>query len=377
MKIGILTLPLHTNYGGILQAYALKTALEKMGHEVYLIDTGFNKNSSWKAFKKFLKGILKKNTKLKAERKFNKIKTKSYFLFTKPFIDKHFPNVTKKFSDPISMGEKILEYNFEAYIVGSDQIWNSKYFKNIEISFFSFVKGDDKLKIAYAPSFGSEIWNYKPNKEKICKELIKKFDAVSVREISAVELCKKFFDIEAQWVLDPTMLLNPEEYVSILPDSMAKPKGNMFTYILDRNEDKDLIIEKISNTLSLNPYELETIDSKEPIPLEWGTKATVEEWIRNFHQAGFIVTDSYHGTVFSILFNKPFFSVINFKRGATRFKSLLNALDLSERLLNSFDDLTDSKMKKNIDWELVNKKLELERKNSQTFLYESLNEKNN
>ena len=108
-----------------------------------------------------------------------------------------------------------------------------------------------------------------------------------------------------------------------------------------------------------------------------GTKATVEEWIRNFSEAEFIVTDSFHGTVFSILFNKPFFSVINLKRGATRFQSLLGAFGLEDRLLDSYNDLQNKDVLKQIDWEHVNNKLERKRDESLLFLTTSLQKNGN
>lgn len=376
MKIGILTLPLHTNYGGILQAYALKTFLEKMGHEVHLIDTNFKKKSPWRIIKDTIKNLIKKNPKAIENDKINKLKHQSYLTFTKPFIDQNIKNITKTFTNPKTMGKEIKKYNFDAYIVGSDQIWNPKYFKHIEIAFFSFISTGNPLRISYAPSFGSDVWKFSPEKEKICRELIRKFDAISVRENSAIKLCENHLGVEAHWVLDPTMLLLPTEYAQLLTGkkTLAK-KGNLFTYILDKAEDKTKIINAVSETFKLQAYQLDSVESKVPIPLEWSTKATVEEWIENFHKAEFIVTDSFHGTVFSILFNKPFFAVINFKRGATRFESLLKAFDLSDRMLSSYKELTESKLKNTIDWTSVNQILDQKRKESYSFLFESLNKR--
>lgn len=373
MRIGVLTLPLHNNYGGILQAYAIVKVLEKMGHEVYLIDTRFkNKPSFLKSIKIALKKFLKPNLQKKRSDFSNKVKDKTFKLYIKPFIETQFKNITKAFKNPETIENEIKKYNLNAVVVGSDQIWNPKYYKNIEIAYLSFLNDKNIRKISYAPSFGTDSWTYSPDKEKLCKELIQTFDAVSVREDSGIELCEKYLNTKAKWVLDPTMLLAKKDYLQLIPNSSTSKTKKLFTYVLDKNDDKNKIIQHVKKINNLQEVELETIEGYGDIPLEWGTKSTVENWIKNFHEADFVVTDSFHGTVFSILFNKPFFSVINFKRGATRFHSLLNHLGLENRLLGCFSDLTHEKIEKEINWTEVNRKLEEFKKESLHFLSNSL-----
>lgn len=372
MKIGILTLPLHTNYGGILQAYALKTSLEKLGHEVLLIDTDFKKKSKLRVLKEKIKNVIKKNPVITENIKINKIKYKTFLTYIKPFIIKNIKNITSTFTNPKTIEKEIKIYNFDAYIVGSDQIWNPKYFNHIDIAFFSFIQSGNPLRISYAPSFGGDTWGFSQEKEKICKDLIKKFNAVSVREDSGVELCQKYLDTNATWVLDPTLLLYPEDYLKIVPKSQIKKIQTLFIYILDKTVDKNNIVTAVSNYFNLTPHELDFEEYEQPIPIECCTKATVEDWIRNFYEAEFIVTDSFHGTVFSILFNKPFYSIINIKRGATRFQSLLKSFNLEDRMLSSFEDLNNSNLNREIDWESVNKILEDKRKISNSFLSKAL-----
>lgn len=372
MKIGILTLPLHTNYGGILQAYALFKVLEKMGHDVYLIDTRFKKDSTWKTLKKQIKSFFKNNPQSKKTAYLNKIKNQSYLTYTKPFIDKYLPKTTETFDNPKTMGKKIGKYNFEALIVGSDQIWNPKYYKNIEIAFFSFLDDSNLIRISYAPSFGGDVWKYSAEKEKICKDLIQKFNSVSVREDSGVLLCEKHLGIKPTWVLDPTMLLSENDYIELISNSGLTKNGNLFTYILDKTDDKNNIINSVANRFKLIPQELDFMEWEESIPLEWSTKATVEDWISKFYEAEFIVTDSFHGTVFSILFNKPFFSIINVDRGATRFQSLLKSFNLEDRMLSSYEDLTESVLEKEINWKAVHQNLAERRRISFSFLSEGL-----
>lgn len=374
MKIGILTLPLHTNYGGILQAYALKKVLESKGHEVWLIDTKFNKVPPKKVFTRFLKTFLHRIQGKTSILFPLRLRNKAYRTYTKPFIDKHIVKITKKFDDPNKIGLEIKTYNFDAYVVGSDQIWNPKYFPNIEIAFFSFLNGKDEIKISYAPSFGADTWNYKPEKSILCKELIDKFHAISVREDLGQDFCLEFFGKKAELVLDPTLLLTRDHYISLIEQRKSTyKKGGLFTYVLDLNEEKRKIINDVSSFHNLTPYQLEIIEGHENTPLEWRTKAEVEDWIINFHNADFIVTDSFHGTVFSILFNKPFFSLINYDRGGVRFKSILKQFDLLGRMIGAYTELNESVLSNQINWEKVNNTLEEKRNKSSIFLENALN----
>ncbi|MEX2512334.1 MAG: polysaccharide pyruvyl transferase family protein [Cyclobacteriaceae bacterium] len=375
MKIGILTLSLHTNYGGILQAYALKTVLEKMGHEVWLIDTQLNQVSLsrqiWRLAKETVSYLKGEVTMINPKR----VRHKAYVKYTKPFIDIHIPKITKTFRSVDELREATDNYGFQAYVVGSDQIWNVRYFKNIEVAFFSFLKDEKVIKISYAPSFGVDIWKYTEDQTRNCKELIKDFDGISVREDVGIDFCKKYLNCQASIALDPTMLLNREEYLKLLSNGKKSKNGGMFLYVLDATQDKKKLIEAVAEKKKLVPFQLDIIEGYESCPLEWRTKARVEDWIRSFHEAEFIITDSFHGTVFSILFNKPFFVLINYDRGAVRFKSILNIFNLSDRVISSQDDLKEEKLEKKIDWDEVNKILEDNKAQSMAFLKRHLDNK--
>ncbi|MEX0882447.1 MAG: polysaccharide pyruvyl transferase family protein [Cyclobacteriaceae bacterium] len=368
MKIGILTLSLHTNYGGILQAYALKTVLEKMGHEVWLIDTQLNQVSLqrqiWRLAKETISYLKGEVSMINPKR----LRHKAYLNFTKPFIDEHIPRITKTFTSVHELRKATDKYGFHAYVVGSDQIWNAKYFKSIEVAFFSFLEDQNVIKISYAPSFGGDTWKYTEDQTRKCKELIKAFDEVSVREDVGIDFCKDYLECQASLVLDPTLLLTRDEYLKLLSIDPKSKKGGMFIYVLDASPDKKKLIEAVADKKRLVPYQLDIIEGYESSPLEWRTKARVQDWIRSFHEAEFIITDSFHGTVFSILFNKPFFVLINYERGAVRFKSILNIFNLSDRIISSQDDLTEAKLEMKIDWDKVNKILEEKKEVSLSFL---------
>ncbi len=152
--------------------------------------------------------------------------------------------------------------------------------------------------------------------------------------------------------------------------NISKRPGNLFVYILDKNENKSAIVDSVADQFKLDPFSVMPKSSfSEP-----GRKdindcvfPRVEEWIRGFIDAEFVITDSFHGTVFSIIFNKPFISIDNKSRGLTRFESLLKLFQLEDRLIFSYKDLNLNGLKE-IDWEKVNDTLKEERDNSEKFL---------
>lgn len=195
MKIGILTLPLHTNYCGILQAYALQTTLERMGHDSRVIQRQWRKQIVWWKYPlQILKRcisryILGRNSSIFSEIKWNKNQA-VIERNTQKFVDTHInTHQIKQISD-------IKETDFDAIVVGSDQIWRPKYYrlhyKYIEDVFLSFAAKWYIKRIAYAPSFGTDEWEYCQVETQKCRNLLQKFDAVSVREQSGVALCEKY-----------------------------------------------------------------------------------------------------------------------------------------------------------------------------------------
>lgn len=227
MKIAILTLPLHTNYGGILQAYALQTVLERMGHEVWVIDSPrFLHLPFYKLPFSYIKRFLRKYVLGKRIRIFyEQYHNRTYPIIIQnlqPFIDKHIHRL--EVTDLSSLNK----YNFEAIVVGSDQIWRPQYYPQIENAYLKFAKRWNVKRISYAASYGAEEWEYTPKQTVHCMELIKQFDAVSVREESGMILCSKYLGVKAQHVLDPTMLLDLKDYIDLFETAgTPKSKGTL------------------------------------------------------------------------------------------------------------------------------------------------------
>ena len=373
MKIGILTLPLNINYGGVLQAYALSTVLKKQGHDTFIIEKTLPTDPWWKLnlfyikriFRKFV--LRKKGTEIFIEKRTRK----EYPIITQhfqSFITQYIPRaITKSY-------EEVLNDNLNAIVVGSDQIWRPKYFSgDIKDTFLAFANGWDIKRIAYAASFGTDQWEYTETQTNECKELIKKFNAVSVRESSGVGLCAKYLDIKAQQVLDPTLLLKKEDYIRLINGAdTTKPKGKVYAYILDSTEPKMKLLENIKKQLHVESFSIKTTINDRNIPVENRILTSIEQWLRNFNEAEFIVTDSFHGCIFSIIFNKPFIVYGNTERGYTRFTSLLSTFELTDRLIVNPDDISDIATKP-INWENVNLLLKKEQEKSFLFLDKALN----
>lgn len=373
MKIGVLTLPLHNNFGGILQAYALQKVLKDFGHNVVLIDKSryISLGPWYKKYPIYIKRginrfIFGKNIIVKADIEQNRF-LKTIAKYTEPFIEKHIRRVyTKDFSN-------IREKDFDVLIVGSDQIWRPKYFfSKIENAYLDFAREWKIKRIAYAASFGTEEWEYTKEQTNNCAALLKKFNAVSVRESSAVQLCNDNFGVKAEHVLDPTMLLCKEDYIKLFKDyNTAQSDGNLFCYILDEGEEKKSIIDCIAKEKGLKPFYVNSRYEELDAPLEERIQQPVEKWLRAFNDAEYIVTDSFHACVFSIIFNKPFIVYGNRERGMARFKSLLSIFGLEERIVSTKEEATKA-ISKPINWEIVNESHRQWKEKSMSFLNNNL-----
>ncbi len=159
----------------------------------------------------------------------------------------------------------------------------------------------------------------------ICSLLLKKFDAVSVREASGINICRNYFGVEALQMLDPTLLLSADDYRGLICKAHTEPSnGNILVYILDKTPEKVALVEKIAKDKNLIPFWLDSPDEYQSnLPLEKQIKMSVEQWLKSFGDAEFVFTDSFHGCIFSIIFRKQFLVFGNPKRGLSRFYSLL------------------------------------------------------
>lgn len=365
MKIGILTQPLMRNYGGILQAYALQRVLQQMGHDVWLVQRWRNNHSFYMWCRTHISNFIK--TFLGREKvRFESRAEENYkYSETKRFVQQYIVPKTEFIYSSKATYKDYLKRHYDAYVVGSDQVWRPCYSPCQEDFFLNFLPSQATVRrIAYAASFGTDEWEYSANLENKCARLLARFDGVSVRERGGISLCKTYLKREdVLHVLDPTLLLDRKDYEKLVVDSdTPKSKGNLFYYVLDNSSQLSHLQQEVAVGLQAVPFSVlpDTQDDKLPSPLQW---------LRAFMDADYVLTDSFHGTVFSIIFNRPFVVIGNESRGQARFHSLLSLFGLEDRLITSLQsNEIVNKMSNPIDWDKVHIVLNKQRTVSINYL---------
>lgn len=370
MRIAILTQPLRFNFGGILQNYALQTVLRRMGHEVVTLDPRRNQFSWWEyplftlrhIAARYLKGY--KDANLFAE--YNKDKeTKKIGVNTFKFIDKYISRKTF-----INLSNEVTSNDYDAIVVGSDQVWRPRYNRNLSNMYLDFTSGWKIKRLAYAASFGTDEIEYTDEQIDECKPLLSEFDAVSVREKSGITLCKEMFGVDAVHVLDPTLLLDAADYMRLVDAyPPAGVSGNLYYYILDNSEENAKLILDYAKEKGLKPFTCNSkaADHHNKHTVEEKIQLPVEHWLQGFNQAEYVITDSFHACVFSILFKKQFFVYANAERGMARYNSLFHMLGIEDRFIMTIDDIYNKQM---IDYNQVYDKLGQLREESLKFIDE-------
>lgn len=314
MKIAIVTQALLNNYGGILQNYAVQLILRRLGHDPVTFDLK-QKNHYESLIKILPRRILYSIMKVFFRKKINALsipryqkRARSMDIFVKENIS--LTKCVKKYEK-----KSVENCNADVILVGSDQVWRPKYNHYLEDMYLDFAKKSSLKKIAYAASFGVDEWEYTPKQTEACSALAKKFNAISVREESGVKLCKDHLGVDATWVLDPTLLLKKDDYLKLCQEIPVNSNRFMAVYVLNLNDSVKATYESIAKEKNLE-IKYFAADAKASL--------SIPEWLAMFRDASYVVTDSFHGTVFSIIFGKEFKCIYNETRGVTRFESLLN-----------------------------------------------------
>lgn len=340
MRINIITQPLFCNYGGILQNYALQEVLRRMGHEVLTVNVPPREIASHPGWKDYAHAIINLGKRIRSQydcpflnpHTFAK-KERELSEPQREFINKHINKVDCQ--SPFTH-DTVLEHPADLWIVGSDQVWRPWCSPNIGNYFFDFLDYDTP-RIAYAASFGTDRWEISEEQTPRVKELAARFKAISVREASGVGLCKKYLGIEAQHVLDPTMLLSAEDYIALTGENDYPHERYIATYILDPNPAKKKAIKDAARAFGLRVVPVgrmhrDCFDS-------------VGSWLATIAHADRVITDSFHGTVFSIIFRRPVKILENDIRGNSRLKSLIVMLGLSLDV-NGFYQVDEASLRK-------------------------------
>ncbi len=364
-RVGILTQTPSHNYGGVLQALALFNFLKFMGLKPILI----NKKFYISPLKRFIFNVISmvpgQNYKNLRVNRFRKAAFRD-------FIKKEFPNITKPIVCVDDLKAVVMEERLDAIIVGSDQVWRYAYINDGNFNVFFLDLGEDISirKLAYAASFGVDKWEAVDEIPRITK-LLDDFDFLSTRERKGVDICKTqlFVSSEVHAVLDPTLLVLPSFYDRFTTGRSVQDRGGyLASYFLDEDSAKRSFSAFLMNKVTLNSQ------------LKLGKYSgdarcqTPDEWLLAIKNARYVITDSFHGMLFAIIFKKPFFVFANDSRGLSRFEDILEILDLQSRLVTTTTTQAalGQLIEEKIDYEVVHRKLESERSRSHELLTRAL-----
>jgi hypothetical protein len=354
MKVGILTYHFSIkNFGAVLQTYASFQVLKKIKHEPRVINLIPGRKQDFKSkLKQFIKLYLYNNIR------FEQFKKKHLHL-TEPFYS----------------NENLHELNskFDAFYVGSDQVWRASMSKERLIHYFLDFADEEKIKISYAASFGISNWEGDSEITKQIKPLIRRFNAIGVRENDGVTICKQTFNLDATQVLDPTLLLEEEDYSKIFIKNKKFEGVDYIGYHLIQDREATGFIWKKINADS--PYKLINLfgENKSLFGKKFLKFNSIEHWLYGVKNASLIVTDSFHCVIFSVIFKKNFVCVPNQHGGISRINNFLNMLGLEDRLCKSEKFDSNYYISNPVNYSLVNDKLTRYKKESLDFLEKILN----
>jgi hypothetical protein len=361
LKISVITLHNIKNYGSALQAYATQKKLEQIGVQVELVDYWrkdvLDKNllkeciisSDWN--KNFFSRLIYKLIKYPSVHK----RIQIFNDFLKLYIN--LTPVKYISSDELVKNPPIADI----YCTGSDQVWNSYWNRGIEEPYFLNYIPKGKKCFAYAASFGKERLTQK--EQNIIKPLLQKYSAISMREASGVRILKEM-GLSSVQILDPTLVLESSEWKKLMAGRTIR-RRYLLIYQLNKNYEFDHYAQQLARNTGLKlirlSYDYHHI-------LKTGHLVccpTVEKWLSLFYYADYILTDSFHGTAFSINFNKQF-SVFYPPKFCGRLKSILELTGLENRVVTDINNF--SQYNKKIDYKPVNKILAYERQKADSFL---------
>lgn len=369
MSIVILTHPLFGNYGGMLQAYAMQrslaaNALESSVCRYYAYPAlPFHKEVA----RRLLSGIREAVACFVPRFGRKKVSEIHFYRNGEQFLKRYVKSLS--YEESCRSGR--------AWIVGSDQVWRAEYVNHwggLPFFFLSDLPAEVRsLSIAYAASFGTEKWSGTVDEAKVCASLLKEFRAVSVREHSGIDICREHLGVAAVQMPDPTMLLSADDYSELIAKekTWTPPSEYIAAYILERTATKDALLRECSDA--------EQVEVQHLLPQATAKKrrdrypVSVSQWLRLIRDSKYFVTDSFHGCVFAIIFNKPFVCLGNAKRGSACFDSLLGTFGLQDRLVTKLEpDTILQILNTPIDWGNVNHIRKAEQLRATLFLKEKL-----
>lgn len=361
MKIGLLTFHAAHNYGAVLQAYATQEKIKEMGFSIEMIDYNPSYLIKQKLFpfsakasvlvnlKLFVEGLITFPWKLKRQNNFQNFISQQLNLSNKKYQNQPFTENT----------------DYDLFVMGSDQIWNCKLTKGFDAVYLgNFKIKPTAKKITYAASMSH--YGLTNNQVEEFSNLLTNFDDISVREEELQQYLLNNYNKETTVVLDPTFLLDAQKWSSMA----VKPKTTkkyVLVYSIDLREDALRMANAIAKEINAEVIELSMGVDKNVLKNKYQT-ASPEEYVGLFEHAEFVITSSFHGTAFSVIFNKPFFSIAHGSDKDSRQKTILNNLGVIDRFIPK--DANPGF--KTLDYTIPNQKLNALRETSLEFLNNNL-----
>lgn len=323
MKIGILTHPLGVNYGGILQAYALSTILQQMGHEVVVLRRDHDMP--------FVKQLVKNMLIAFNHPRYNNPK----YRYLRQFVAENIPE-SPRLSSSMKLEAYTKRAKLDMVIVGSDQVWRTDFAMGFGYDYFLNFVPDNVKRVSYAASFGLSDWLYTEGQTIRIKDLLRSFNGVSVREYDGQLLCREHLDCDAAVVLDPTMLLASNHYDTITSPRIIN-EDYVYVYWLGSEVGKQKILNQYKDKHIID------ISLRQGEPL-----SSIGDWLSYIKYADRVVTDSFHGCVFSMLFNRQFVMHVNKSGGFGRIESLYKLFGLEYKLADPYQEVDYSKFEERL-----------------------------
>jgi len=361
MKVGVVTFHSANNYGATLQTWALQKVLKDLGADASVInyhpdviDALYDPMQLSKGPKRYAKILKLKMQGSKGLKRYNKFQK---------FLKKNF-KLTGDFRTYDQL--KAANLALDAYIVGSDQVWNPTHIGGYDPAYYLEFAQAGAKKISYAASVGTDYINpkYKDN----MKNALSTFTAISVRERSIKPAIEELAGRPVEVVLDPTLLLERKDYDEIkVKSSISEPY--ILLYMIEKNPQVITLANKLSVSLGMPVIQRRPIKGlTNELPPFY--TADAGEFLGLIEGASYVISNSFHGTVFSIIYGKPFISMLHSDTGS-RVVDLLTELDLKSHIvydLADFQGISNFKL----DIEAVSQRLGKMRQSSLAFLKKSL-----
>lgn len=369
-SIGIITIHKINNYGSVLQAYALQRACEDLGYKVEIID--YNYPNSFHTSKKYASHEDFQPNEPKWIKMLYVLELIKQHKRIDTFVSKFHKLSPKNYNHPSELLEDTPKYDI--YITGSDQLWNPRHC-NGDPAFLLHFAPENAVKISYAASIGG---NCIPEELKpLYKELLSRYIHISVRENSGIQVVKTIADIEPQVVLDPTLLLNSEQWNQIANPRRLFKKKYILCYFLNYTFNAFPFVDHLAEYMRKQTgYEIVRL-ARPPHKLglshtHYRVDASPEDFLALVRDAEMVLTTSFHGTAFAVNYGKPVFTVVQDRNASdSRQVSLMCNLGLDEQVLSITDEMPE-KTRFTYDVPSEQKRLETLRQQSMEYLKHAL-----